>query len=88
MSLHRGQALACGVGSPLQSARLRRIIAAYTINRLGTWFGFVALSLAVFDHTHSAFAVAALLFAGAGAARVRGPRAGRPGRGLAGGEAS
>ena len=43
---------------------LRRIVAAYTINRLGTWFGLVALSLAVFDHTHSALAVAALLFAG------------------------
>ncbi len=50
--------------SPLRSPRLRRIIAAYTVNRLGTWFGVVALSLAVFDHTHSALAVAALLFAG------------------------
>jgi hypothetical protein len=49
------------VGSPLQSPQLRRIIAAYTVNRLGTWFGFVALSVAVFDHTHSAVAVAALL---------------------------
>jgi predicted MFS family arabinose efflux permease len=51
------------VPSPLQSPRLRRIIAAYAINRLGTWFGLIALSLAVFDHTHSALAVAALLFA-------------------------
>jgi Transmembrane secretion effector len=50
-----------GVRSPLQSPQLRRIIAAYTVNRLGTWFGFVALSVAVFDHTHSAVAVAALL---------------------------
>jgi Transmembrane secretion effector len=50
--------------SPLQSPRLRRIIAAYTVNRLGTWFGYVALSLAVFEHTHSALAVAALLVAG------------------------
>jgi len=49
--------------SPLSSPRLRRIIAAYTVNRLGTWVGLVALSLAVFDHTHSALAVAALLFA-------------------------
>ncbi|MFI4985325.1 MAG: MFS transporter [Solirubrobacterales bacterium] len=49
--------------SPLRSGRLRRIIGAYTVNRLGTWFGLVALSLAVFDHTHSALAVAALLFA-------------------------
>jgi MFS family permease len=52
------------VRSALRSARLRRIIAAYAVNRLGTWFGVVALSLAVFDHTHSALAVAALLFAG------------------------
>jgi predicted MFS family arabinose efflux permease len=52
------------VPSPLSSPRLRRIIAAYTVNRLGTWFGYVALSLAVFDHTHSALAVAALLVAG------------------------
>jgi MFS family permease len=43
---------------------LRRLIAAYTINRLGTWFGTVAVSLAVFDHTHSALAVAAVLIAG------------------------
>jgi predicted MFS family arabinose efflux permease len=50
--------------TPLRSARLRRIITAYTVNRLGTWFGYVALSLAVFEHTHSALAVAALLIAG------------------------
>jgi MFS family permease len=50
--------------SPLKSPRLRRIISAYTVNRLGTWFGFVALSVAVFDHTHSAIAVAALLISG------------------------
>ncbi len=43
---------------------MRRIIVAYTVNRLGTWFGLVALMLAVYDHTHSALAVAALLFAG------------------------
>jgi MFS family permease len=52
------------VPSPLQSPELRRIIAAYAVNRLGTWFGFIALSVAVFDHTHSALAVAALLVAG------------------------
>ncbi len=49
--------------TPLRSSRLRRIVAAYTINRLGTWFGFIALSIAVFDHTHSAIAVAGLLLA-------------------------
>jgi len=42
---------------------LGRILAAYTVNRLGSWVGLVALSLAVFDHTHSALAVAALLLA-------------------------
>jgi len=51
------------VRSVLRSARLRRIIAAYAVNRLGTWLGTVALSLAVFDHTHSALAVAATLIA-------------------------
>ena len=51
------------MGSALRSPKLRRILAAYTVNRLGTWFGLVALSLVVFDHTHSALAVAALLFA-------------------------
>jgi MFS family permease len=48
----------------LRSPRLRRIIIAYAVNRLGTWFGLLALVLAVFDHTHSALAVAALLFVG------------------------
>ncbi|HEY4896426.1 MAG TPA: MFS transporter [Solirubrobacteraceae bacterium] len=47
-----------------RSPRVRRIVLAYTVNRLGTWFGYVALSIAVFDHTHSALAVAALLVAG------------------------
>ena len=50
--------------SPLESSRLRRILAAYTVNRLGTWIGLIALMLAVFDETRSAVAVAALLLAG------------------------
>ncbi len=49
--------------SPLESARLRRIVVAYTTNRLGTWIGLVALTVAVYDHTHSAVAVAGLLLA-------------------------
>ncbi len=49
--------------SPLRSSRVRRIVAAYTVNRLGTWFGFIALSIAVYDQTASAAAVAALLLA-------------------------
>jgi MFS family permease len=45
------------------SPRLRRILTAYTANQLGTWFGTVALSVAVYDHTHSAIAVTALFVA-------------------------
>jgi predicted MFS family arabinose efflux permease len=52
------------VPSPLRSPRLRRILAAYAVNRLGTWIGLLALLVAVFDHTHSAPAIAALLLAG------------------------
>jgi MFS family permease len=51
------------VPSVLTSGLLRRIVAGYTVNRLGTWFGFIALSVAVFDHTHSALAVGGLLLA-------------------------
>ncbi len=47
----------------LANPRLRRIVVAYGINRLGTWFGTVALALAVYDHTHSALDVAAVLIA-------------------------
>ena len=46
------------MGSP----QLRRIVLAYTVNRLGGWFGLLALVLAVYDHTHSALAVSALMF--------------------------
>ena len=53
-----------GMRSTLRSGPLRRIIAAYGVNRLGTWFGTVALSLATFAHTHNAIAVAAVLVAG------------------------
>ena len=49
--------------SPLRHAELRRIVAGYTVNRLGTWFGFIALAVVVFDHTHEALAVAGLLIA-------------------------
>jgi Major Facilitator Superfamily len=50
--------------SPLKSGRLRRIVGAYAVNRLGTWLGLIALMLAVFDHTRSSLAVAGLLLAG------------------------
>jgi MFS family permease len=52
------------VRSALASGRLRRIVVAYAINRLGTWMGLLALMVAVYDHTHSALAVSAMLFAG------------------------
>lgn len=46
-----------------KSPRLRRILLAYTINELGTWFGYVALALGVYDHTHDAIATAGLFVA-------------------------
>ena len=46
-----------------KSRRLRRILLAYTVNELGTWFGYVALGLGVYDHTHSAIATAGLFVA-------------------------
>jgi MFS family permease len=49
------------VRSALTTPRLRRIFIAYVVNRLGSWMGYVALALVVYDHTHSALAVAALL---------------------------
>lgn len=47
----------------MSAPTVRRIVTAYTINRIGSWVGTVALSLAVYDHTHSALTVSALLFA-------------------------
>jgi predicted MFS family arabinose efflux permease len=46
-----------------KSSRLRRILLAYTVNELGTWFGYVALALGVYDHTRSALATAGLFVA-------------------------
>jgi MFS family permease len=46
-----------------KSPRLRRILLAYTVNELGTWFGYFALALSVYDHTHSAIATAGLFLA-------------------------
>jgi hypothetical protein len=48
------------------SPRLRLILTAYTVNQLGTWFGYFALSLGIYDHTHSALAVAGMFVAGRG----------------------
>jgi MFS family permease len=46
-----------------KSPRLRRILLAYTVNELGTWFGYVALALGVYEHTRSAIATAGLFVA-------------------------
>ena len=43
-----------------KSPRLRRILLAYAINELGTWFAYVALSIVVYNETHSAPAVAVM----------------------------
>jgi MFS family permease len=43
------------------SPSLTRIVGAYTVNQLGWWFALVALSLGVYNHTHSTPAVAAVL---------------------------
>ncbi|HEY1689986.1 MAG TPA: MFS transporter [Solirubrobacteraceae bacterium] len=39
------------------------MLLAYVVNELGTWFGYVALAVGVYDSTHSAFATAALFVA-------------------------
>lgn len=46
-----------------ESPCLRRMLAAYAVNELGTWFGYVALAVGVYDHTHSVIATAALFIA-------------------------
>jgi MFS family permease len=46
-----------------RSRRLRRILLAYAVNQLGTWFGYVALAIGVYHHTRSALAVAGLFIA-------------------------
>ncbi|HEY0516061.1 MAG TPA: MFS transporter [Solirubrobacteraceae bacterium] len=47
----------------LRAPRVRRILLAFTINRLGSFAGMVALLVLVYDHTHSALAVSSLLLA-------------------------
>jgi Transmembrane secretion effector len=47
-----------------RSPNLRRILLAYGVNEVGTWLGYVALMVGVYDHTHSALATAGLLVAG------------------------
>ncbi|HXB16299.1 MAG TPA: MFS transporter [Solirubrobacteraceae bacterium] len=47
----------------LRSPRVRRILAGFTINRLGSFFGLIALLVLVYDQTGSGLAVAGLLLA-------------------------
>jgi hypothetical protein len=56
-----------------KSSRLRRILLAYTVNQLGSWFGYFALSLGIYDHTHSALAVAGMFVAARGVPALLAP---------------
>jgi MFS family permease len=46
-----------------KSPRLRRLLLAYTINEVGTWFGYVALAVGVYDATGSVIATTGLFLA-------------------------
>src|SRR3954462_14903919 len=46
--------------APLRRPLFRRLAASYSVNELGDWMGIIALSVLVFDQTHSALATAAL----------------------------
>jgi MFS family permease len=46
-----------------ESPRLRRLLLAYTINEVGTWFGYVALAVGVYDATGSVIATTGLFLA-------------------------
>jgi hypothetical protein len=56
-----------------KSSRLLRILLAYTVNQLGSWFGYFALSLGIYDHTHSALAVAGMFVAARGVPALLAP---------------
>ena len=51
-----------GLRAPLQKPLFRRLLATYSINEMGDWMGIVALSVLVYEATHSPFATAALFF--------------------------
>jgi MFS family permease len=48
---------------PLRSAAFRHLAAAYWVNEFGNWIGEIALTLLVYDRTHSALATAGLFLA-------------------------
>src|ERR1700761_7138630 len=49
-----------GLREPLKRPLFRRLLATYSINEMGDWMGIVALSLLVYEATHSPYATAAL----------------------------
>src|ERR1700749_1700865 len=51
-----------GLKAPLRKPLFRRLLATYSINEMGDWMGIVALSVLVYEQTHSPFATAALFF--------------------------
>jgi MFS family permease len=51
-----------GLRAPLRKPLFRRLLATYSINEMGDWMGIVALSVLVYEETHSPYATAALFF--------------------------
>jgi MFS family permease len=51
-----------GLKAPLRKPLFRRLLATYSINEMGDWMGIVALSVLVYEETHSPYATAALFF--------------------------
>jgi MFS family permease len=49
-----------GLKEPLRRPLFRRLLATYSINEMGDWMGIVALSVLVYEATHSPYAVAGL----------------------------
>src|ERR1700684_3256584 len=45
---------------PLRSAAFRHLAGAYWVNEFGTWIGEIALTLLVYDRTHSPLVTAGL----------------------------
>jgi MFS family permease len=49
-----------GLKEPLRRPLFRRLLATYAINEMGDWMGIVALSVLVYEATHSPYATAGL----------------------------
>src|ERR1700760_4076917 len=49
-----------GLREPHKRPLFRRLLATYSINEMGDWMGIVALSVLVYEATHSPYATAAL----------------------------